>query len=44
MKVRHFAVWNVAEMTLEINLYQLTAHHLNAAFWKQNEWELGAIP
>jgi hypothetical protein len=35
MRLRHSAVWNVAEMTLKINLYELTAHHLNAAFWKQ---------
>jgi hypothetical protein len=34
----------VAEMTLKINLYELTARHLNAAFWKQNEWKLGEIP
>jgi hypothetical protein len=37
MRLRHSAVCNVAEMIL-------TAHHLNAVFWKQKEWKLGEIP
>jgi hypothetical protein len=36
MRLRHSAVWNMAEVTL-------TARHLNAAFWKQNKWKLGEI-
>jgi hypothetical protein len=37
MRLRHAAVWNVAEVTL-------TVHHLNTAFWEQNKWKLGEIP
>jgi hypothetical protein len=44
VRLRHSAVQNVAEMTLETTLYELTARHLNAAFWKQNKWKLGEIP
>jgi hypothetical protein len=44
VSLRHSAVWNVVEMTLKINLYELTARRLNAVFWKLNEWKLREIP
>jgi hypothetical protein len=44
VRLRYTALWNVAEMTLKINPYELTACHLNTTFWKLNEWKLGEIP
>jgi hypothetical protein len=32
-----------AEMTLEINVYELTAPFEERLSWKQNEWKLGEI-
>jgi hypothetical protein len=36
MRLHHSAVRNIVEMTL--------TSHLNAVFWKQNEWKLWEIP
>jgi hypothetical protein len=42
MSLRFSAVWNLSKWTWRLT-YMHWLHHLNAVFWKQNEWKLGKI-